>query len=84
MTDDLAAAAMGDALSMQPRAMHTTAVPGSKFDLPMLPLPAGSHLKHRYHPVLHQFTNLLMRHGKLSAAQRVRFRHLSISLLYTH
>jgi hypothetical protein len=75
VTDDLASAAAGDAISLEPRAIHTpppTTAPGHKFDLPVLPLPPGSHLKFRYHPVLHQFQNLLMRHGKLSAAQRVR------------
>lgn len=35
-------------------------------------LPPHSHLKSRYHPVLEQLTRLLMRHGKLSVAQRVR------------
>ena len=45
---------------------------GHIFELPELPLPSTSHLKHRYDPVVHQVTNLLMEDGKLSKAQRVR------------
>lgn len=45
--------------------------PGHKFGLPSLPLPSNTHLKHRYDPVVEQVTKLLMRHGKLSVAQRV-------------
>jgi small subunit ribosomal protein S7 len=44
---------------------------GHKFGLPSLPLPSNTHLKHRYDPVVEQVTKLLMRHGKLSVAQRV-------------
>lgn len=47
-------------------------IPGLKFDMPVLPLPKDGHLKHRYDPVVDQVTNLLMRHGKKSVAQRVR------------
>ncbi|KAF2276926.1 30S ribosomal protein-like protein S7 [Westerdykella ornata] len=47
-----------------------TDVPGTKFGLPSLPLPQGSHVKHRYDPVVDQVTNLLMRHGEKSVAQR--------------
>ncbi|KAL9129834.1 MAG: hypothetical protein Q9217_001832 [Psora testacea] len=43
---------------------------GHVFGLPKLPLPSKLHLKHRYDPIVHQVTNLLMRNGKLSAAQR--------------
>ncbi|KAI9838361.1 MAG: hypothetical protein M1819_005629 [Sarea resinae] len=43
---------------------------GAKFDIPQLPLPSNSNLKHRYDPVVQQVTNLLMRHGKQSVAQR--------------
>ncbi|KAL0934303.1 mitochondrial 37S ribosomal protein uS7m [Colletotrichum truncatum] len=43
---------------------------GHKFPLPNLPLPPQSHLKSRYHPVLDQVTNLMMRDGKKSLAQR--------------
>lgn len=44
---------------------------GPKFELPDLPLPSTSNLKHRYDPVVEQVTKLIMRHGKLSVAQRV-------------
>ncbi|KAL9005543.1 MAG: hypothetical protein Q9188_001704 [Gyalolechia gomerana] len=43
---------------------------GHSFDLPALPLPANMHLKYRYAPIVKQVTNLLMRDGKLSVAQR--------------
>lgn len=49
----------------------TPALPGLKFEMPTLPLPKDGHLKHRYDDVVEQVTNLLMRHGKKSAAQRV-------------
>lgn len=45
--------------------------PGLKFAMPTLPLPKDGHVKHRYDPVVEQVTNLLMRHGKKSVAQRV-------------
>jgi small subunit ribosomal protein S7 len=51
---------------------------GHKFGIPELPLPSNSNLKHRYDPVVSQVTNLLMKDGKLSVAQRVRS---SVSLL---
>lgn len=51
----------------------TEQIPGLKFELPVLPIPKDAHLKHRYDPVVEQVTNLLMRHGKKSAAQRVRY-----------
>jgi small subunit ribosomal protein S7 len=44
---------------------------GHKFGLPNLPIPSDSNLKYRYDPVVSQVTNLLMRHGKKSVAQRV-------------
>lgn len=44
---------------------------GHKFGLPDLPIPPRANLHHRYDPVVSQVTNLLMRHGKLSVAQRV-------------
>jgi small subunit ribosomal protein S7 len=47
--------------------------PGLKFEMPTLPLPKDGHVKHRYDPVLEQVTNLLMRHGKKSVAQRVGY-----------
>merc|ERR1712093_623317 len=43
---------------------------GHKFGLPDLPLPSDGNLKYRYDPVVSQVTTLLMKHGKLSVAQR--------------
>ncbi|CRK14049.1 hypothetical protein BN1723_010211, partial [Verticillium longisporum] len=40
-----------------------------KYPLPA-PLPENSKLQARYHPVLEQLTNVMMRHGKKSVAQR--------------
>ena len=42
-----------------------------KFGLPTLPLPSDANLKYRYDPVVTQITNLLMKDGKKSVAQRV-------------
>lgn len=42
------------------------------FGLPALPLPSNANMKYRYDPVVKQVTNLLMKDGKLSVAQRVR------------
>lgn len=42
-----------------------------KFGLPNLPIPSDYNLKHRYDPVISQVTNLLMKDGKKSVAQRV-------------
>ena len=44
---------------------------GHKFGLPDMPLPRTEHFKRRYDPVVEQLTKSLMRHGKLSAAQKV-------------
>lgn len=55
------------------------AVDGHKFGLPEKPLVQGMHLKNRYEPILAQMTRLIMRHGKLSKAQRVRSRSLEHS-----
>jgi small subunit ribosomal protein S7 len=52
-------------------ATTTPQIPGLKFELPVLPIPKDAHVKHRYDPVVEQVTNLLMRHGKKSVAQRV-------------
>ncbi|KAL7276596.1 hypothetical protein RUND412_000399 [Rhizina undulata] len=49
-----------------------------KYPLPELPLPSTSHLKHRYNPILEQVTNLLMRDGKKSVAQKNMNKILSI------
>ena len=54
---------------------------GLKFEMPSLPLPKDGHVKHRYDPVVEQVTNLLMRHGKKSVAQRVRAMENSILVL---
>lgn len=48
-----------------------TIASGHKFGVPILPLPNGSHMKHRYDPVVTQITKLMMKDGKLSVAQRV-------------
>ncbi|KAF1969525.1 30S ribosomal protein-like protein S7 [Bimuria novae-zelandiae CBS 107.79] len=53
-----------------PPAAAAPTVPGLKFDMPALPLPKDGHVKHRYDPVVDQVTNLLMRHGRKSVAQR--------------
>jgi small subunit ribosomal protein S7 len=45
---------------------------GHKFGLPELPIPSELHMKYRYDPVVKQVTNLIMKHGKLKTAQRVR------------
>ena len=44
---------------------------GHKFGLPELPIPSANNMKHRYDPVVTQVTNLLMKDGKKSVAQRV-------------
>jgi len=53
--------------------------PGLKFAMPTLPLPKDGHVKHRYDPVVEQVTNLLMRHGQKSVAQKVRQSKYDIS-----
>jgi small subunit ribosomal protein S7 len=60
-------------------ATPVTAAPvGHKFGLPALPLPSNAHKDYRYDPVVRQFTNLMMLHGKLSVAQR------NMSTILTH
>ncbi|KAF2089419.1 ribosomal protein S7 [Saccharata proteae CBS 121410] len=44
--------------------------PGTKFGMPMIPMPPEKRLKSRYDPIVVSVTNLLMRDGKLSVAQR--------------
>ena len=44
---------------------------GHRYGLPELPLPKNANFKYRYDPVVSQVTNLLMKDGKLSVAQRV-------------
>ena len=46
--------------------------PSIELELPSLPLPSHAVLKYRYDPFITQFTNLMMRDGKKSKAQRVR------------
>lgn len=52
-------------------AVDVQSLAGHKFGLPTLPLESQNHMKHRYDPLVEQVTNLLMRDGKKSAAQRV-------------
>nr|POE47129.1 nmra-like family domain-containing protein 1 [Quercus suber] len=47
-----------------------TSPSGYKFPLPPSPLPANSNIKTRQEPIVLQFTNSLMRHGKKATAQR--------------
>lgn len=49
----------------------TESMVGHKFPLPELPLPPFSNRKERYDTVVDQVTNLIMKDGKLSVAQRV-------------
>lgn len=44
---------------------------GHKWPLPQKPYPDGFNVKKRYHPMVEQITRLMMRDGKLAAAQRV-------------
>lgn len=44
---------------------------GYKFGLPELPLASEKNMKHRYDTVVTQVTNLIMKDGKKSVAQRV-------------
>ncbi|KAK3709718.1 hypothetical protein LTR37_010745 [Vermiconidia calcicola] len=44
--------------------------PGHKFPLPTLPLPPTARLHHRHDPIILQLTNLLMRDGKKSPAEK--------------
>ena len=60
---------------------ENTDEPSVELKLPSLPLPSHAVLKYRYDPIIKQFTNLMMRDGKLSKAQRVR---PSVSLIFDH
>jgi hypothetical protein len=44
---------------------------GLKFEMPES-LPRTENVRHRYDPLVDQFTKLLMKDGKLSMAQKVR------------
>ncbi|KAG4034163.1 hypothetical protein MFRU_003g01380 [Monilinia fructicola] len=46
-------------------------IDGHRFGLPELPIPSNNNLKYRYDPVVSQVTNMMMKHGKKSVAQRV-------------
>ena len=50
---------------------HEMGGEGHKFGLPEVPLKRTDNFKRRYDPVVEQLTKALMRHGKLSVAQRV-------------
>ena len=45
---------------------------GHIFGLPSLPIPSNANFKYRYDPIVKQVTGLIMQHGKLGVAQRVR------------
>ncbi|KAA8572724.1 hypothetical protein EYC84_003313 [Monilinia fructicola] len=45
-------------------------IDGHRFGLPELPIPSNNNLKYRYDPVVSQVTNMMMKHGKKSVAQR--------------
>jgi hypothetical protein len=60
-------------MALSPRLEYSNGGLGHKFGLPDLPLPRTEHFKRRYDPVVEQLTKGLMRHGKLSVAQKVCF-----------
>jgi small subunit ribosomal protein S7 len=60
-------------IANSPSMMAPEVAEGTKFGLVSLPLPKDGHVKHRYDPLVDQFTNLLMRDGQKSVAQRVGF-----------
>ena len=45
--------------------------PRHKYPLPELPLASDANLKYRYDPIVQLVTNLMMKDGKLSVAQKV-------------
>ncbi|RKF59465.1 37S ribosomal protein S7, mitochondrial [Golovinomyces cichoracearum] len=55
-----------------PETMNITypSAEGHKFGLPELPIPSDGNLKYRDDPIVQQVTNLLMKDGKKSVAQR--------------
>lgn len=69
--DNLLALGRLDAIAQGGMADDALPPTGVKFGTPTLPIPATSNLHHRYDPLVDQVTNLLMQHGKKSAAQRV-------------
>ena len=60
---------------------HEMGGEGHKFGLPEVPLARTDHFKKRYHPVVDQLTKALMRHGKLSAAQKVELITASVIVM---
>lgn len=50
---------------------ETVSSPGHKFGLPTLPIPATYRKSSRTTPIIEQFTNLIMKHGRKSVAQRI-------------
>ena len=70
--DNLLALGQMEAISLGGEASDVTPeMIGHKFPLPELPLAPFSNRKERYDPIVDQVTNLIMKHGRLSAAQRV-------------
>lgn len=70
--DNLLALGQMDAIAKGGHASDVTPdMAGHKFPLPDMPLKPFSNRKERYDPIVSQVTNLIMQHGKLSAAQRV-------------
>lgn len=43
-----------------------------KFGVPPMPIPRNDNIDHRYNEVVDQVTKMIMRHGKLAQAQKVR------------
>lgn len=68
---DLLEVTSGSASALPVSLEYPNGGPGHKFGLPEMPLPRTEHFKRRYDPVVEQLTKSLMRHGKLSAAQKV-------------
>ncbi|KAL3423774.1 37S ribosomal protein S7, mitochondrial [Phlyctema vagabunda] len=69
-TDNLLALAQMQAIANGSGRIMDPITEGHKFGLPELPIPSQNHMHHRYNEVVDQVTNLMMEHGKLSAAQR--------------
>lgn len=69
-TDNMIALQQVEAISRGGRAQDVK-LDGHKFGIPELPLASNAHMKYRYEPLVKQVTNLLMKDGKLSRAQRV-------------
>src|SRR2546430_1102088 len=70
---ELVEASSSSEMALSPRLEYSHWGLGHKFGLPDMPLPRTEHFKRRYDPVVEQLTKGLMRHGKLSVAQKVCF-----------